>query len=207
LIRKGHARNIPIVHEFAVDSAPRVVWYRQPHETLKQYAAFELYRDMGESRGHRAVSMELGHRSSKVVEGWSVRNKWRARIQAYDEDMARAVSIAFHKQRLLAIERQAKLGAALQDAALEGIGGVDLTDISGSEVSRMAEVGVKIERLAFGDTTEDTNTSHKIEFVIGEMPPWAVGANQQPERGTPASPDARSLSARVHKQIEAEAVV
>jgi hypothetical protein len=60
------------------------VWERTKGEGRKAYAAFCVYRDFGVARSQVKVSQELG-KSETLVARWSVRWRWVARAEAFDQ--------------------------------------------------------------------------------------------------------------------------
>jgi hypothetical protein len=87
----------PSVPKVPFEVAPdREPWARQPGETQKQYAAFVVYRDLGlgaRSIPATAKALGLSTRSGQVG-GWSSRNSWRERVDAWDREIERKKQIA-----------------------------------------------------------------------------------------------------------------
>lgn len=69
-------------------------WSRQKGETSKAYAAFEVYRDMGEDRTTRAVAKHLS-RSEALIKGWSSKWSWPERARAWDSVPSETVAEAY----------------------------------------------------------------------------------------------------------------
>lgn len=66
----------------------RVVWLKQPGETVKSYAGFSAYRDMGPGRSLLKLAQALKRPPSYVgqLEIWSSQFQWVARAAAFDEN-------------------------------------------------------------------------------------------------------------------------
>lgn len=60
---------------------------QQPKESAKAFAAFSLYLVLGPERSIRAVGEKLG-KSEGLVERWSARFDWPARVQAHAAHLA-----------------------------------------------------------------------------------------------------------------------
>lgn len=189
-----------------IEDSIQPVWYRKPRETAQAYQAFELYRDLGPSRSVRLVAEELA-KSRILMERWSKRWNWVIRAREYDNFNEHARMQAFHKKRLASIEKQAELGEALREKAHTAVIALDTSEMDAAVICRMAEVGVKIERLAYGDSTENNANNNAVQFVLSELPPWAASQVQQVKddaelTSVPASPNARSLSAKILQDRE-----
>lgn len=59
------------------------LWDRWPGETPKPWQAFTIYRDMGLDRSGAKVGDKLG-KSSTLIERWSSRYRWVARVELFD---------------------------------------------------------------------------------------------------------------------------
>jgi hypothetical protein len=67
------------------------VWERQPNETAKAWAAFQIYRDLGSKRTVAATQevMErpVGYR--RMLEEWVEKHNWAERVREYDNYLDR----------------------------------------------------------------------------------------------------------------------
>src|SRR3974377_1753660 len=73
------------------------IYYRQPKERAKAFEAFQLYRDMGVERSLAKVGQQLG-KSTPLMERWSKRWNWVARVTAWDMEQDRRTREANLKQ-------------------------------------------------------------------------------------------------------------
>lgn len=151
------------------------IWMRRHRETDPAFDAFCYYRDMGEERSLRKV-IEILSCNPGLIERWSKKHGWVMRVKEYDNWKKQEEAKLFHEQRLKAIRQQASLGAKLRGKAEQALDVIDPAAITAGEIARLADVGVKIERLAYGDSTANNANNQKIEFVIGELPAWAAAA-------------------------------
>jgi hypothetical protein len=60
---------------------------QQPNETAKAFAAFKLYLELGPERSLVAVGKQLG-KGVTVIERWSRKFNWPARVQAHNAHLA-----------------------------------------------------------------------------------------------------------------------
>jgi len=60
---------------------------QQPRESEKAFAAFSLYLSQGPERSLAKVAWKLG-KSKRLMEKWSKRFDWPARVAAYGSHMA-----------------------------------------------------------------------------------------------------------------------
>jgi hypothetical protein len=79
-----------------------LMFEQQPRESTKAFAAFKTYFDLGPQRSLAQVAKAHG-KSKTMIERWSRRFDWPARVQA-------------HAAHLAAVERQAIEGLALEKA-------------------------------------------------------------------------------------------
>ena len=84
----------------APDRESALVFDRQRRESSKAFAAFQIYLELGAQRSLAAVAERLG-KSKTMMERWSRRFDWTARVQA-------------HAAHLATIEREAAEALAVQ---------------------------------------------------------------------------------------------
>jgi hypothetical protein len=103
-------------------------WARQPGETDKSHAAFEVYLSLGPWRSLRATCEQIYRKTTvlKQVEIWSVKFNWVARARAYDAAQAVVVREKLAAQRLALSEQVLRNAAQLN----ESIEGADLRGVS-----------------------------------------------------------------------------
>jgi hypothetical protein len=79
-----------------------MIFEQQPRESNKAFAAFKTYLELGAQRSLAVVAVQHG-KSKTMIERWSRRFDWPARIQGYTSHLA-------------TVERQAIEGLALEKA-------------------------------------------------------------------------------------------
>lgn len=171
-------------------------WERLPIEDEAQYSRFRAYLTMGPDDGLFLPSGEkVGVREWRIrsilrlanhlrcpfttLKGMATRNHWTLRAEIWDREMARQADEAWAEEKRSAARRQARLGASLQTLAERGVerllvqlrsGAVEVTP---SDVAKLADTGVKIERLAHDKSTSNDSQSRETRFVFeGAKPKW-----------------------------------
>ena len=149
-------------------------WERQSDEPNDAWSAFVQYRDMGTRTGELAGQkrtatklhglMREGHRPAlRTLTGWCTDYDWRARAAAYDFHLDRVALDTTEKTIREMHRRHVKLAMRLQDIAgteLEKLAqkaaaaAKQVKGVGSGDLARFAEMGVKLERLARGESTE-----------------------------------------------------
>lgn len=137
--------------------AKKKIWERLDKETSKQYEAFCIYRDMGTDRSLRAVSEKL-QKSDTLIGRWSRQNGWVHRAAEYDDDKERTErEIArkeMEKEIRLMRKRQAETGKYMQVKGMRALSKIPDEELKASDISKLIDVGSKMERTARGDVGE-----------------------------------------------------
>ena len=154
------------------------VWEHQPGESLRAYAAFAQWRDLGPLRGLRQVARKgpigseadgdhPGIATYKHVAAWSKAWNWVERARAWDAHLDLVSRFEQERARRDMARRHADIAAAaleivtrrlLGDEAA-GLTSFDPKDLTASDVVRWLEVSQKVARLALGEP--DTITQHQ----------------------------------------------
>ena len=130
-------------------------WDRQPGETATQFLWFTRYRDariVGKSMAD--VRKEHGKKPSydKILRYWSSRNRWTARIDAYqaflEQEKLRARLRAIDR----ALEEHPKLARGLQAAGAHWLAAQnqDFSKLSPGEARLFIADGIRLERALLG---------------------------------------------------------
>lgn len=139
-------------------------WERQEKdgETEINYEAFCIYRDMkanspDKRRTLERVCSECG-KSMSLITRWSSKFDWKKRVAAWDDEQDRIAREAAQKQMIDEIrimrKRQAEAAKIMQIKAIRALSKMKDEDIKAADVSRLMDIGSKIERLARGDVGE-----------------------------------------------------
>jgi hypothetical protein len=143
---------------------PRDPWERQPGEAVKAFRAFVAYRD-DDDRSLVKVGRELG-RSPQLIERWSKRWRWVERVASWADHL----DAEKRRARVRAIEELEERHAQLAKSTLNLVvkelirrQSQPLERMSVTEMARLFEVSVKVERLALGADTERVAVEHSGE--------------------------------------------
>lgn len=150
-------------------------WEKQPGESPKQWAYFQLYRDLGSERSVTEVAnqsdLEPGHLYD-IGKRW----RWKDRCDAWERHLDEIKVKEYEEAGRTMARRQATLGILLQEkaeGALKKLVYDEENQPSAKDVVVLAEAGVKIERLARGEKTDDGQT---INVILPTLPDWAKGS-------------------------------
>jgi hypothetical protein len=158
-------------------SSTRFPWERQFNESRKAFEAFVVYRDMGPRRSQERVARELG-KSAQLMARWSSKWSWVERASAWVDEQDKQLRVSQQEAVVKMNDRHAKLAAALTGKVVEKLQSVSPEEIERTSLvslSRLLEVGVKVERQARGEAGEivadrieeaDTSLSH---LTLGEL--------------------------------------
>lgn len=190
------ARKRSVIRDFvqlvADKTLGQLAWERLPGETTLQYERFRVYLFMDPkevittSDGRRVgqvgrrstlrTSVKLGVHERTITQ-LATEMHWKLRADCWDAELERVADDEFRTQKRLAARSQARLGQKLQQVAAKGADNILATgglDLSAGDVARLADVGVKLERLAMGDSTSNDTRDQTTTLVwAGPAPKWA----------------------------------
>ena len=153
----------------------RLLYEQQPNEPSKPFAAFKTYLEMGSERSLAAVGQKLG-KSVGLIERWSRRFDWPARIVAHEthlaalereatEALTRERAAGWVKRREDHREEEWALRGELIAAGrkvlarfLDGSRGATLGD-----VTRALDLASKLGRLSSGLATETVEQKTEVD--------------------------------------------
>jgi hypothetical protein len=144
-----------------------------------------------EKRSLRKLADALGMKTKNSLELLSAKNNWVERAAAYDVYMTELDRFRNEQDIKRMHELHAKLGVQLLNKATRGLMVLSDNDLSAQDIARLADVGVKIERLSRGDSAE--NISLKTQATVEH--------NGSVEL-TGAIPDMSSLSDQELEELE-----
>lgn len=156
------------------------VWERQDGETRKAYTTFRRYLEM-DKRSIRALAKEDGRKTDRTYQTWCQKYRWVERSEAWDDYIIREWQEKQKEQALARIERQANHYQLMQY-----VGQQDLIALkeradrereaaqregrprkpqlkSAAEARQYIDVGIKGERMVYGEPTEVTETSAEVK--------------------------------------------
>jgi hypothetical protein len=159
------------------------IWHRQPDETAKAYAAFEVYLTLGADRSiDKAFQKSQRDTDGKTAaataprhwEKWSSDFSWTDRARAYDQHLAQRLHETFEAD--LIARRQQVLRSELRDAdALLKLWMRRMRDAELYDVKTLVSMGrwrmtiSDLERRALGMPTSQTDITTKGEKIQNGM--------------------------------------
>jgi hypothetical protein len=138
----------------------REAWHRQPGEPALHYRRFLAFLEEGLGGNRRRLAqvvetlktLDSAHPVTvRTLQQTSYEYQWATRAEEWDADQFEHELERLRKQRQEALERQRKLGLALQVKATQRLQNIPLGDLSGNEVVRMAVEGSRLELSALGE--------------------------------------------------------
>lgn len=122
----------------------RNAWDRRPGETTRAHRAFVAFRDAGRARQVRRLVADGVLPSN--ARHWSTRWNWHGRAAAWDDACQRAADEDRLDQLRKMPVNHARIGRALQAAALGALQRLDTGTVSPGDVARLLDLGCRIER-------------------------------------------------------------
>jgi hypothetical protein len=165
----------------------RKPWDMRDDESEEAFAHFTVYRDLDPLERSIGAASALAGRARRVLETHSANHDWVARARAWDRrkdqartnrqlteiermnDRHRAYAAELQDMATLELERRrGRIERAIKRAE-ESETGEDPLDVNplpnpGAELER----GIKLERLATGEATERTESSHDLSALSTE---------------------------------------
>lgn len=162
-------------------------WDRLPGETALQYARFKAYLTTTDRVSHKRsverTAAILGDSNVLRFRRASAQFHWQIRSSLLDQHIEREELGEFIRQKAKSARSQARLGQKLQALSLAGASAMlsdadRVNEMTGHEISKLADVGVKIERLANSDPTAITEDRSVRIVWEGPRPDWAPRDDQ-----------------------------
>lgn len=159
----------------AKSSQHREIWDRLPGESATQYDRFCRYRDMRytgadgrkldgiqspfRKRNLRGLAEEMGIKRYMTLGDASTKYNWVERCEAYDIEIERQ-NREQQEQAILKMRKDhADLAAQMVRKAAKRLLTIPEEELSAADIVRLVDVGVKIERLSRGESTENKQIS------------------------------------------------
>lgn len=152
---------------------------QQPRESDKAFAAFSVYLSLGPERSLAVTASKLA-KSEQLMERWSKRYDWHARVQAHSTHMAlvereaaevllRAKGVDWVKRQEEHREDEWKVRCELVETAREALrrwkeNPARCGSLEG--IARLLELASKLGRLASGMPTEMTEVKAEVSGTI-----------------------------------------
>lgn len=142
-------------------------WDQQPGESRTQYSRFLMYLELGVRGTRRTLKQtvetlnagDVSRLTLRTVQQLAYEYQWSKRAEAWDAEQFRLHLEKVRKLREEALERQRKLGLAMQVKATQALAAKPVADLSGSECVKLAVEGSRMELAALGEPTQRVEVS------------------------------------------------
>jgi hypothetical protein len=148
-------------------------WDRQPRETSRSYELFCVYRNLGPERSlAKARESASGIPSVPRLKVLSRKWSWVGRSRAYDDYIERQRRQQNERERRQMNERQARIGVLAQNIVVRRMERLlaevekDIAEMTPSDLARLLDIGVKIERLARGEPRIEVEEEVNFDATI-----------------------------------------
>lgn len=128
-------------------------WERQNNESEKAFSAFKAYLEM-EDRNICQLAKRLA-KSRQLVDKWKQKYNWQERCIAWDKSLQEIEYKTAVKERKKMAKRHIAIAMSMQAKAVEALQKIDVSKLNASEIIRLFDTAVKIERLSRGEATEN----------------------------------------------------
>jgi len=206
--------------QFSPDLKP---WERQPEETNAAWRVFQVYRDLPSY--HRSIKAALrvvygekgGNNNYHLIRTQSRLNRWEERVAEYDRYFDSLMLRELETRRLQTRIETADLGELMRSKAADALEVLDATiyrtvkqadgttkkvlrtTLSVNEITRLAEVGVKLERLALGEDDEQGGGGVRVTVHMERVDPRSLD-----ERAREILEEREAVAAATKRIIDAE---
>lgn len=126
-------------------------WERQDGETEKAFSAFKAYLEM-EDRNVTSLAKRLS-KSRQLLVNWKQKYSWQERCIAWDKSLQEIEYKTAVKERKKMAKRHIAIAMSMQAKAVEALQKIDVSKLNASEIIRLFDTAVKIERLSRGEAT------------------------------------------------------
>ena len=145
------------------------LWERMKGEGSRQYEHFAAYRDMKHiapsptGRSIRKLAKEKGM-NRQSLEQLSSKFNWVARAEAYDIYLTEQTRLQNEAEIEDMRKNHALLASQMIRKAAKRLLTIPEEEITASDIVRLVDAGVKIERLSRGESTENTKISGEAKI-------------------------------------------
>lgn len=151
-------------------------WDRQPGEPEKTFSLFLRYLNLGRTRNYVKVAKTCEICYQTICE-YANKYSWKVRADKHDVAEEEEFKIKLDTEIMQSRVRQQRIGQDMQELASCGITMLNEypEELSAQDISKLIDIGVKIERLALNSSTEITETKIdakvevKTEYISPEL--------------------------------------
>ena len=148
-------------------------WERQQGESEKAFAAFVIYRDLGEKRTITEVAKQLS-RSRQWINEWKDKWSWKERAALYDQEMqrearkaARAIMAGEYETM---IKRQLAISLQLQSKAMKAMQELKPNKLTPKEIREWIKMGTDLERMNRTLVEENEKQNAESSRMVADDP-------------------------------------
>lgn len=154
-------------------------WERLPEESIRAYAAFKRYLDLGAQRslsklsqsyeddakqsvrdGKPKIAKQLT-KSVPLLKRWSGQHRWIERMEAWEADQDREWAKERRRSLREANRRHTTLAKSMTAKIASRLMALRINELTPQDLARWLDVAVKIERLGLGlSTSNHEHTGH-----------------------------------------------
>jgi hypothetical protein len=138
--------------DLATDRDP---WERQPHESVKQYARFTCYRDLGRLRTltqtHKILAATGDPLKYGTLRQTAYEFRWTTRAEPWDIFQDQADREQLIAERRDMIKRHRSVASALLTKAIQALQIIPVAEMEPADVVRYIKLATDIERIAIGE--------------------------------------------------------
>jgi hypothetical protein len=139
------------------------LWHQQPGESSKAFAAFCAYKNLDPSeRSISTVVSDLG-KSRSTIGGWSSTWNWVERVEEWDQEEDRRLSLSRIEQKRKMDEEHLRIARAARNKAVRALAEVDPSDFTPKDVLSWLDTCLRLERLIVGEPETIEKHRAKIE--------------------------------------------
>jgi hypothetical protein len=136
--------------------SPSAPLERQHEEKSEAFAAFKIYRDATPKISAAKVGEKCG-KSASLMERWCTQYHWKDRREAWEDEQDRITRETLNKGMAAMLKKHVDLAGALQFKALQALQHIKAEEMSASDIVRILELSVKVERTSRGDAIVQTS--------------------------------------------------
>jgi len=140
-------------------------WDRMEGESLRQYEAFRVYRDLGSKRNISTTARLLSC-SPSVLTKYKAHWDWDERCREWDNYLAATEDAEIISERRSMAMRHIAIARAIQDIIWKRLDDMDATELTPKDVQLLLKLSVDIERLSSGQYTEHTKCDIGWEEIL-----------------------------------------
>jgi len=143
-------------------------WDRQPGEGAIAFKLFTAFREMGSDRTYKKVCEMFPDKQYNAINQMGSRLQWYKRAEEWDNYKREKMQRELDEEILYARIRQQRIGKSMQLLGEKGLTMLEEypEELTAADLSKLIDIGTKIERLALGDPTNISKTESKVEAKV-----------------------------------------